>query len=108
MCNFFLQRYQNEILLKVGLPWLIYFILVIVYMSEYAVRGSSNLEGTDQVVEMIMRIVIIVLAFYLTCFEAIVLIRDRWGYINPTNIIDILSLCMNFYCMFHTVEDDRT
>lgn len=108
MCNFFLQRYQNEILLKVGLPWLFYFILVIVYMSEYAVRGSSDLEGTDQVVEMIMRIVIIVLAFYLTCFEAIVLIRDGWGYINFTNIIDNLSLCMNFYCMFHTVDDDRT
>ena len=88
MCSFFLDRYQNEILWKVLLPWLIYFILVIVYMSEFAVRGSSDLDGTDKVVELVMRIAIILIAFYLTCLEAIVLIRDGWGYITPTNFID--------------------
>ena len=43
MCNFSLERYRREIILKVALPWLLYFILIILYMSEFAVKGASNL-----------------------------------------------------------------
>ena len=40
MCDYFLERYRKYILFSVFVPWCVYFLLVLFYMSYFAVVGS--------------------------------------------------------------------
>ena len=65
ICEHFLDKYVKAILYKAFLPWLIYFILVLIYMSEFAVSGTTYLTGGSAVMEAFLRYTIIILAMYL-------------------------------------------
>ena len=95
------------ITISVLLPWLLYFTLVIIYMSFFAVSGSQHLEGAEEVIEIIMKILIILLAMYFEFFEVISLIRDPYDYIDIYNTIDLLSPVNNIYCMVHSSDKER-
>lgn len=109
MCCYFLQRYKDAIRIRVFLPWLLYFFLVIFYMSYFAVVGSQNLEGQEKVIEMICKTCIIILAMYFEFFEVISFIRDWRSYAQDYfNVIDLFSPINNIYCMVHSGEEDRS
>ena len=95
---------MKAILYKAFLPWLLYFIFVLIYMSEFAVQGTAYLKGGEVVIELILRYAIMILAIYLEFFEAICLLRDGYAYLNIFNLIDFISLTLNYYCLFNANE----
>ena len=101
ICEHFLKKYVKAILYKAFLPWLIYFVFVLIYMSEFAVQGTTYITGGEAVIEAFLRYAIMILAVYLEFFEIICFLRDGYSYFNAFNLIDFVSLALNAYCLFH-------
>lgn len=104
----FFDRYRSFIMLAVFIPWLVYFFMVIFYVSVFTVDGTANLSDGAKILETIMRWLITILAFYLEFFEVVCMVRDKWGYVDKFNIIDQLSLVLNFTCLYYPNGGDRT
>ena len=108
MCDYFLERYRKYILFSVFVPWCVYFLLVLFYMSYFAVVGSQDLEGNEKAIEILIKSLIIAFAVYFQFFEIISLYRDPKSYIKDSfNYIDFSSPINNIYCMLLSNDDNR-
>lgn len=111
----FWKRYYYAILYRIFLPWLVYFFLVIFYVTMFSVSGIEILETSERTTEVIMRLLIVVLMVYLFFFEIVCMLRDGLAYLKDDvfNWIDLISFGVNIYLIIATVwlhpdNGDRT
>ena len=92
----FWARYYRTIFFRCLIPYSIYIILVLVYLTEYVVRTPEPDEEDGQTGELVMRITIIIFAIYFAIFDLVCLLRDSLRYITDIfNWFDILSFVIN-------------
>ena len=103
LCEYFYMRYFTFILKYALLPWILYFVLVLTYMSLFAIPHPSHISEEEDMIKPIIKGLISCLMIYFLCFEVASLYRDKLDYFTDSfNIIDITSYAMNIYVLTHT------
>ena len=88
-------------MLKCFLPFLVYFLSTLWYISNFAVSGVA--DPSEFGVELIVRYMIVILILYLLYYEIRCCIRDKFAYLlDIYNWIDISSFCMNLYIVYYS------
>lgn len=96
LVDHFWSRYYIAVILKCFLPFLIYMVCTLYYISNYAVTGVKKPEEFSE--EMVLRYLIIILILYFCYFEVRCMIRDGLSYLlDVYNYIDIGTFILNLY-----------
>ena len=104
LVDHFWDRYYRAVILWCFLPFIVYEIAVIWYISIYGVSGSEGPIEPDQT-EIILRYLILILTIYFLYFEIRCLIRDRTDYVlDISNDIDFLALFLNLYILSYSSQ----
>lgn len=99
----FWSRYYRAIFVRCFIPFVVYFVISIFYLSTYTVDGVPKEERWDFTPEIFMRFGIVVLIIYFFMFEFVSMLRDGWGYLTDVfNYMDITSMFLNFYLLVKT------
>ena len=85
-----------------------YFVLTIVYFSNYAVIGIEEDERYALSPELVMRVSIYILILYFSFFEFVCMLREGMGYFEDVfNYMDIASYGINVFLLIKTVFRNR-
>lgn len=107
LCRHFWDFYYRRIFFFGFLPYLLYFISTLLYVSWYAVEGISRDELYTFSGEFVLRSLMILCIVYFAFFEFTNLFRDPYGYIgDPFNLVDWIEFILNGYILWHLVRDD--
>ena len=100
--------YFKRIFFAGFVPFVVYFLSAIMYISWYAVEGISEDELYIVSEESVLRCLMILCIIYFGFFEFAALIHDFWGYVSdPFNLIDWLAFILNGYLLWHIVRRDE-
>ena len=103
LCEYFWRRYYKTIVKFALLPWVFYFLLVLFYMSYFAVSSSESHSDEEEFFKQLTRILIVILMIYMEFFEVVSMCRDKLSYFrDPFNVVDVCSHSLNLYCILHT------
>ena len=102
----FWAYYFNRVFWACFVPYIIYFVTTILYVSAWGVEGireEDRDEFTDTA-EFIMRWIILISVIYFAFFEFVAIIRDGWSYTTDIfNYFDWSAILLNFYVIIFTV-----
>ena len=76
MIESFWSRFYFQVLLKYFLPFTLYWITTIIYVSQFAVHGLDEDKKWDFTTEMVLRMIVIILTVFFFGFEVSSMIRD--------------------------------
>ena len=100
----FFSRYYRTVIYRCLIPFVIYFLLVLFYLSYFAVEGIEGLNDVEKNLEYAMRILILIFVSYFLFFEIVCILRDGLSYLKDIfNWIDIISFMLNIYLIIATV-----
>ena len=100
----FFSRYYRTVIYRCLIPFVIYFLLVLFYLSYFAVEGVEGLNDVEKNLEYAMRILILIFVSYFLFFEIVCILRDGLSYLKDIfNWIDIISFMLNIYLIIATV-----
>ena len=103
----FFKHYYHRILYRCLVPFIVYFFLVLFYLSHFAVNGVDENNESEKRIEQAMRLLIFFLLTYFIFFEIVCMMRDGLDYITDVfNWIDIISFMINLYLIVVTVFID--
>lgn len=103
----FWNFYYNRIFYACFLPYIVYFISTIYYISTYAVEGIDEEDKYNNTLEFILRFVISFGVIYFAIFEFVSIFRDGWRYFTDIfNYIDWAAFTLNFYTFAHIVREE--
>ena len=111
----FWDRYFKAIFFRCFIPFIIYFLLTIFYMSKFAVEGIAADAVWDLTFEFFARWIVVALTCYFAYFEVYVCFRDGLSYFTDIfNYLEWSSFFLNLYLVYSTCsvdpeeEGDRT
>ena len=105
LTNLMWSRYFTAIFVRCFIPFCIYFLTAIWYLSNYAVEGIDPDKRWDLTPEFFMRWIIIAQVLYFFYFEFMSMLRDGWPYLlDVFNYIDLLSFSLNIYLIYATTN----
>lgn len=101
LCDHFWGRYYRAVIIKCFIPFFMYLISTLLYISNFTIIGVDSSERWNFTTnEFWNRIAMIVLTAYFIFFEIKSIIRDGIGYFKEMfNYLDILSFTCNIYCL---------
>ena len=107
----FWDFYYKRIFKACFVPYCIYFLSTIFYLSIYAVEGIAEEENYALPVEVMLRFIILFCVVYFAIFEFVSIFRDGWHYFTDVfNLFDWAAFTLNIYTILHIVRvdgDDR-
>ena len=104
----FWNYYYKRIFLACFIPYIIYFLSTIYYVSTHAVEGIDEEDNYALPDEVILRFIIIICVCYFALLEFVSMFRDGWQYWTDVfNYIDWLAFILNFYVIYTTVYDSH-
>lgn len=98
LVDHFWARYYRQVIIKCFIPFFVYMIVTLLYISKYTVVGidQDHLDTT----EVMNRVVLIILTTYFIYFEFRCIARDGLTYFTEFfNYLDIFSFSANIYCL---------
>ena len=91
------------------IPYIVYFIATIIYVSTFSVDGISEDERYALTVEFVLRITIIISMIYFSVFEIDQILRQGWSYfLDVFNAFDWLAFLFNTIIIWNIVNDSDT
>lgn len=103
LMDHFWSRYFQAIIVRCFIPFVIYFLVAVIYFSSFAVTGIEEEDKYSLTTEFFMRISLVLLTFYFMVFDFIVLLREGVAYLfDVFNYIDVASFTLNFYLVYTT------
>ena len=104
LINHFGSRYYNAIFIRCFIPYIIYFVTAICYLSTYTLPGIDPEERWSPTIEFFMRWVYLLGTLYFEFFELLNMKRDGWGYFKDVfNYVDSATFVLNLYLIYVTV-----
>ena len=99
------SRYYRAILVKCFIPFILYFVLTLWYMTKIVVSGIAFEERHTLNWEFVNRILIYFLILYFCFFEFVCMVREGKDYLKDIfNYLDMASYGLNFYLLIKTVH----
>ena len=103
----FWNYYYKRIFLACFIPYIIYFLSTIYYVSTHAVEGIDEEDNYALPDEVILRFIIIICVCYFALLEFVSMFRDGWQYWTDVfNYIDWAAFFLNFYTIHHIVREE--
>ena len=100
LVNHFWSRYYRAVIFGGFIPFLIYFLSLLFYVSNYAVIGI-DVDFWEPSTEFFLRWVVIFFILYFFSFEIRCIIRDKHLYLlDIFNYVDVTSFGFNIYLVF--------
>ena len=105
----FWDYYYKRIFVLCFIPYIVYFIATIIYVSTFSVDGISEDERYALTVEFVLRITIIISMIYFSVFEIDQILRQGWSYfLDVFNAFDWLAFLFNTIIIWNIVNDSDT
>ena len=105
LVDHFWDRYYKSVIIFCFIPFLIYMIASIVYITNYGVHGVPKEELSDFSAELVLRFLVFVGTVYFVFFELRGMWRDGFAYFTAiNNYVDMFSLALNIYIIDSAVE----
>ena len=102
----FWDYYYKRIFLYGFIPYIIYFLCTIFYVTIWSVEGIDYDKRWDLTPEFVVRWIILILVIYFVFFEVVAIVRDGWNYLTDVfNYFDWAAFILNFYVTYTTVFD---
>ena len=97
----FWARYRRSLLRRCFVPFVIYFISTLIYISNYVLDGIDTEDVWSRwSAETLHRFIVIILNIYFLYFEIRSMIRDGFPYFfDIFNYVDLLGLMGTMYLM---------
>lgn len=97
----FWTRYRRSLLRRCFVPFVIYFISTLIYISNYVLDGIDTEDVWSRwSSETLHRFIVIILNIYFLYFEIRSMIRDGFPYFfDIFNYVDLLGLMGTMYLM---------
>ena len=107
LIHHFWDRYYRVVILKCFLPFLVYLIVTLIYISTYALVGIKEEDRYVFSVELCLRITMGILMLYFFSFECRCILRDGLAYfVDIFNYIDLVSFMLNIYIIERAISGD--
>ena len=99
----FWTRYYAIIFFTCLIPFFIYFVLVLIYSSEFVIFRPENIKEIESTQEIVIRIAIICLLLYFASLDVLCMFRDGWTYLKDIfNWVDMFSILINVFVLIET------
>ena len=99
------SKYYNAVIYKCFLPFVVYFLSTLFYISNYVVEGVDVPDDFLLTTEFWLRIVSLTLMSYFLYFEIRCIIRDQFSYLfDIFNYIDLISILLNIWLIFRATR----
>ena len=101
MCDYFWDIYYHSIVVRVLLPYLVYWVATVYYFSEEIVEEFSTDKMFDVFsLESASRNLVCIFICYFFALETAQMFRDGWDYFfDFYNMFDLFSLLFNLFQM---------
>jgi len=104
----FWDYYYKRIFFFGFIPYMVYFVCTIVYVTTWAVDGIPTDEVWSPTPEFFLRWIVFVCVLYFLFFEIVAIVRDGWSYLTDIfNYFDWIAFFLNFYVTYTTVWDSN-
>ena len=106
----FWSFYFKQVLWRSFLPFTIYFVTTVSYLSIYAVPGIDADQRWAMTPEFFMRWIILAGVGYFAFFEVVAIIRNGKNYLKDIfyNLFDWTSFSLNVYLLWVTVFGNKS
>mmetsp|Transcript_36577 Transcript_36577/g.48015 ORF Transcript_36577/g.48015 Transcript_36577/m.48015 type:complete len:218 (+) Transcript_36577:2106-2759(+) len=105
LADLFWNYYYKKILLRCFIPYAIYFISTLIYMTNYAYDGISEDERWAFSFEFLLRFLVAIGTIYFFYFELVAFVRDGLVYFfDVFNYFDLCLPWLNLYLLYNTTH----
>ena len=104
----FLDRFKSIIIKRVFIPYVVYFLITVSFLSTFTREGFWSFNDDDQRIGICVGCLIVILDLYLFYFEIYNVLRDGWSYFtDPFNYFDLATSVLNILLVIGTIIEDK-